>query len=285
MSEITWETLLKAYALGVFPMGERADDPTLYWIDPEQRGVLPLDAFHIPKRLARTVRQDVFEVRVDTAFDAVMRACAAPEGGPSRRQTWINAPILELYGELHRRGRAHSVECWRDGALAGGLYGVSLGAAFFGESMFNRARDASKVALVHLVARLIVGGYELLDTQFVTEHLRQFGAREIPRATYRKKLRAAMGASADFYGLDGLAAGPDGSTGGASGDMVPSAAAGGASSTGASPGGDASSTGAPEGPTAIVGMPGRIGPLTIPGAAAATGVSGSFVLQLITQTS
>jgi leucyl/phenylalanyl-tRNA--protein transferase len=199
MSEIDGDMLLRAYAYGVFPMAEARDDPELFWIDPELRGVLPLDAFHVPKRLKRTIRHSPFEIRIDTAFREVMLGCS--EDSTSRHGTWINAQILDLYCGLFARGNAHSVECWNDDKLVGGLYGVSLGAAFFGESMFSRERDASKVALVHLVARLIVGGYRLLDTQFVTEHLRQFGAIEIPRDAYRVKLHEATKARADFYRL------------------------------------------------------------------------------------
>lgn len=197
--EITPEVLLKAYACGIFPMAERADDPVLYWIEPKERGVLPLDAFHMSRRLARTVRRGDYEVRLDHDFDAVVAACAEP--APGRRQTWINSQILRLYRALFERGNAHTVEVWRGGNLVGGLYGVQLGAAFFGESMFHRERDMSKVALVHLVARLRAGGFRLLDTQFVTEHLSSFGAIEIPRAEYHRRLEAAIATSADFYRL------------------------------------------------------------------------------------
>jgi leucyl/phenylalanyl-tRNA--protein transferase len=184
------EALLACYARGVFPMAEAQDDPRVFLVEPDQRGVLPLDRFHIPTRLRRTVRGEPFEVRIDTAFAAVLDACAAP--APGREDTWINAPIRRLYIELHARGYAHSVECWRDEALVGGLYGVTLGGAFFGESMFSRARDASKVALVHLVARLKRGGWSLLDAQFLTEHLTQFGAVETPQATYLRMLAPAL---------------------------------------------------------------------------------------------
>ena len=184
------QLLLAAYAQGLFPMGERRDDPTLYWVSPEFRGVLPLDAFHVPRRLARTVRAGVFTVTSDVAFRSVMEHCAAP--APGREQSWINAEILRLYGALHAAGHAHSVECWQDGKLAGGLYGVQLGAAFFGESMFSKARDASKVALVHLVEGLIRGGFALLDTQFLTSHLARFGAVEIPRDEYLLELQRAI---------------------------------------------------------------------------------------------
>lgn len=196
MSKLTPEILLRAYAVGLFPMAERRDDPTLFWIDPEKRGILPLDGFHVSRRLRRTVRSGLYDIRCNTAFTEVVRSCAAP--GPNRDDTWINDEIVSLYGDLHELGRAHCVEAWQDGELVGGLYGVSLGAAFFGESMFSRARDASKVALVHLVARLVKGGYMLLDTQFVTDHLAQFGVVELPRAGYRQLLSEALDASATF---------------------------------------------------------------------------------------
>ena len=189
-AEITPEVLLRAYACGIFPMAESADDPTLFWVEPEQRGVIPLDGFRISSRLARTVRSDRFTVTVNRAFDGVIDGCAAPRMG--RENTWINRRIRNLYTALHRLGHCHSVEAWDGDQLAGGLYGVSLGGAFFGESMFHRARDASKVALVHLVARLIAGGFVLLDTQFVTDHLRSFGAVEVPRRRYRNELDVAL---------------------------------------------------------------------------------------------
>ncbi len=196
MASLSPETLLRAYAVGLFPMAERRDDPTLYWIDPEKRGILPLDRFHTPRRLARRVRGGVFEIRCDAAFREVISACAEP--GQGRRETWINREIVDLYCELHAMGRAHSVEAWRDGRLVGGLYGVALGAAFFGESMFSRESDASKVALVHLVARLAAGGFGLLDVQFVTPHLARFGAVEIHRSGYRQLLADALDRSASF---------------------------------------------------------------------------------------
>lgn len=196
MLEITPDLLLQAYRIGVFPMGERRDDPKLYWLDPRLRAVLPLDGFHLPRRLARTVRSAQFEVTADQAFGDVLRACAEPR--PGHPESWINEPIVELYSELHRRGHAHSVECRRAGELVGGLYGVSVGAAFFGESMFSRGRDASKVALVHLVARLIKSGFRLLDCQFMTEHLRSFGAIEVPREEFRVMLAEAVAAPATF---------------------------------------------------------------------------------------
>ena len=198
-SEITPEVLLRAYACGIFPMAESADDPNLFWVEPELRGVIPLDGFHIASRLARTVRSDAFTVTVDRAFKAVIAGCAAPQVG--RNDTWINQRIRDLYVGLHGIGHAHSVEVWKDDDLVGGLYGVNLGRAFFGESMFHRARDASKVALVHLVARLIAGGFELLDTQYVTEHLKNFGAVEIPRRRYTTLLDHALKGEADFYKL------------------------------------------------------------------------------------
>ena len=194
--EITPDLLLQAYRIGVFPMGERRDDPKLYWLDPRLRAVLPLDGFHLPHRLARTIRAGRFEVGADSAFAYIVRACAEPR--PGHPESWINAPIVELYTELHRRGHAHSVECRLDGRLVGGLYGVSVGAVFFGESMFSRERDASKVALVHLVARLIKGGFRLLDCQFMTEHLRSFGAIEIPREEFRILLADAIDRPASF---------------------------------------------------------------------------------------
>lgn len=198
-SEITPEVLLRAYACGIFPMAESADDPTLFWVEPELRGIIPLNGFRVSSRLARTVRSDAFHVTVNTAFARTVDGCAAPQDG--REDTWINRRIRELYTSLHQIGHCHSVEVWQDGDLVGGLYGVSLGGAFFGESMFHRARDASKVALVHLVARLITGGFTLLDTQFVTAHLRSFGAVEVPRRRYRTLLDAAASHDADFFAL------------------------------------------------------------------------------------
>ncbi len=199
--QITPDLLLQAYSVGVFPMAESAEDPTLFWLEPEQRGVLPLDKFHLPRRLARTIRQGVFEIRIDHDFAAVIDGCAEPASG--RRKTWINARIRELYGALFERGQCHTVEAWRDGKLVGGLYGVEIGAAFFGESMFSRETDASKVALVHLVARLKAGGYRLLDVQFTTEHLKRFGAIDIERAAYQRLLDRALASKADFYKLAG----------------------------------------------------------------------------------
>jgi len=197
--EITPEVLLKAYACGIFPMAESAEDPALYWIEPALRGIIPLDRFHVPARLARTVRADRFTVAVNRDFDAVLDGCAEPQ--PGRPRTWINARIRTLYRKLYDRRHCHSVEVYRGDTLVGGLYGVSLGRAFFGESMFHRERDASKVALVHLVARLRAGGFKLLDTQFVTDHLKIFGAVEVPQRQYHKLLEAALGGEGDFAAL------------------------------------------------------------------------------------
>jgi leucyl/phenylalanyl-tRNA--protein transferase len=193
---LTPAILLRAYAEGIFPMAERRGDTDLFWVSPEMRGIIPLDAFHIPKRLARTVRSDRFKVTADMAFADVMRACAEP--ADDRPESWINDEILRLYTALHAAGHAHSIECWRNGKLVGGLYGVKLGGAFFGESMFTRERDASKVALVHLVARLRRGGFSLLDTQFLTAHLARFGTIEIPRAQYHDLLARAISHDAEF---------------------------------------------------------------------------------------
>jgi leucyl/phenylalanyl-tRNA---protein transferase len=197
METFSARDLLACYARGVFPMADARDDARVFLIDPERRGVIPLERFHVSARLARTVRKDPFEIRIDTAFHDVVEACAAP--APGRPETWINHPIERLYLRLHDLGFAHSVECWSQDELVGGLYGVALKGAFFGESMFSRARDASKVALVHLVARLIAGGFRLLDAQFMTEHLAQFGAEEISRREYRKRLERALTVEGDFY--------------------------------------------------------------------------------------
>ena len=197
--DITPEVLLKAYACGIFPMAESADDPALYWIEPERRGVIPLDRFHVPGRLARTVRSGRFTVRVDRDFDAVVAGCARP--APGRTRTWINGRIHKLYRKLYERGDCHTVEVYEDDSLVGGLYGISIGRAFFGESMFHRVTDASKVALVHLAARLKAGRYCLLDTQFVTDHLRTFGAVEVSRPAYHKLLDAALVGQGDFGAL------------------------------------------------------------------------------------
>jgi leucyl/phenylalanyl-tRNA--protein transferase len=194
--EITPQVLLKAYACGIFPMAESAEDPTLYWIEPERRGILGLDQLHVPRRLARLIKQNRFEVRIDSAYEDVIEGCASARAG--RRTTWINRRIRELYAELFEMGYCHTVEAWLDGKLAGGLYGVALGRAFFGESMFSYESGASKVALIYLVARLRYGGFCLLDTQFVTDHLRQFGAQEISRAAFHRRLEQALQGLGEF---------------------------------------------------------------------------------------
>ena len=196
MTVLTPTLVLRAYAMGVFPMAESHDAETVFWIDPDRRGILPLDTFHVPRRLKRTVRQGRFEVRCDTDFQGVIDGCAAAT--EIRRDTWINPEVRNLFAALHSMGVVHTVECWQDGSLVGGLYGLQLGGVFFGESMFSRARDASKVALVHLAARLVQGGFSLLDSQFLTEHLAQFGAIEIPRDEYRDLLDLAIGKPAEF---------------------------------------------------------------------------------------
>ncbi|HEY6579187.1 MAG TPA: leucyl/phenylalanyl-tRNA--protein transferase [Rhizomicrobium sp.] len=248
-SALSVDLLLQAYAEGIFPMARQRDEEEIYFVSPRERGIVPLDRFHVPRRLARTVRSDRFAIRVDSAFTEVISACAAP--APGRAESWINGKIMALYSALHRRGFAHSVECWRDGRLAGGLYGVQIGAAFFGESMFSRERDASKVALVHLTARLKAGGFLLLDAQFMTEHLAQFGAIAIPRRRYLDLLKRAVAKPADFHCAGVYCPDPSGSCGTAS--LAPAS-------------GDVAFTGAVE---------------------ATTGATwpGWFVLQLITQTS
>jgi len=197
------DLLIRAYAAGIFPMAESRETMEVYWVDPRMRGVLPLDAFHIPSKLKKKVRRNLFDIRCDSAFAEVVESCG--EAAADRDDTWINRPILNAVVQLHEMGLAHSVETWLDGQLVGGLYGVSLGAAFFGESMFSRATDASKVALVHLVARLRLGGYRLLDTQFVTDHLKQFGAIEIPASDYHKQLEDAL----KYQGLFPVSVGDD----------------------------------------------------------------------------
>ena len=182
--------------MGVFPMADEYDDPGINWIEPRRRGIIPLDGFHVPRSLAKAIRRGGFEIRVDHGFQAVIRACAEPT--PGRPRTWLNETLIGLYVELARRGFAHSVEVWRDGALAGGLYGLALGGAFFGESMFSRVRDTSKIALVDLVSRLRAGGFALLDAQFLTAHLERFGAVEISRAVYLRRLRLALVQPAAF---------------------------------------------------------------------------------------
>ncbi|HEX3430558.1 MAG TPA: leucyl/phenylalanyl-tRNA--protein transferase [Rhizomicrobium sp.] len=246
---LTPDLLLKAYALGVFPMAQRREGKEIYFVSPDERGIMPLDRFHVSRRLARTVRNDRYTVRIDSDFGGVIRACAAP--GRGRHESWINEEIVSLYRELYARGHAHSVECWRDNRLVGGLYGVQLGGAFFGESMFSRERDASKVALVHLAARLKCGGFTLLDAQFMTSHLAQFGAVSIAREGYLELLSAALDRTADFASAGAYCPEPSGNSGTAS--LAPES-------------GDIALTGAVD---------------------ATTGATwpGWFVLQLITQTS
>lgn len=199
MIEITPQVLLKAYSCGIFPMAESAYDAALYWIEPQHRGILPLDSVHVPRRLQRTVRNSPYQVMVDTEFDGVIEGCAASR--PGRRSTWINSRIRQLYRELFELGHCHTVEVWDGRRLVGGLYGVALGGAFFGESMFSRERDVSKVALVHLCGRLIAGGFVLLDTQFVTDHLRQFGTIEVGREEFQLRLEEAIKVPANFHTL------------------------------------------------------------------------------------
>ncbi|SIR17451.1 leucyl/phenylalanyl-tRNA--protein transferase [Rhizobium sp. RU35A] len=187
---ITPDVLLRAYSIGLFPMAESADDPEIFWVEPEVRGILPLDAFHISRSLSKAMKRNPFDIRVNTCFEAVMSGCAAE--APDRPSTWINETIRKLYTELHRMGHAHSVEAFEGDELVGGLYGVSLGAAFFGESMFSRRTNASKICLVHLVERLRARGFRLLDTQFTTEHLKTFGAIDISKGDYLGLLRAAI---------------------------------------------------------------------------------------------
>jgi len=206
MSTITPEIILEAYAAGIFPMANSEDDPELFWVFPDHRGILPLDQFHLPKRLMRTLKSERFTISIDTSFEQVIRACA--EQRTDRPTTWINQPILDLYTQLYKMGHCHSIEAWFEGELVGGLYGISLGSAFFGESMFTYKTDASKIALVFLVARLIQGGFNLLDTQFVTDHLKRFGTIEIVREDYLIRLAQALETQGDFYSL-ALDAGSD----------------------------------------------------------------------------
>ena len=294
MIEITPQVLLKAYACGIFPMAESAEDNALYWIEPERRGILPLDRVHVPRRLARTIRQGGFEVRVDNDFDAVIEGCAAPRAG--RRSTWINGRIRGLYADLFALGHCHTVEVWQGDEMIGGLYGVHLGRAFFGESMFSKARDASKIALVYLIARLKFGGFELLDTQFVTAHLARFGAIEVGRAEFQRLLEAALycpkignveggGAGFDtgrFFGaaaaggVVAAAAGAAAAAGFGAACLGVGAGAGtgaGAASAGASAAGAASAA-------AAGGVLGAAAFCSLP-----AGATGSFVLQLVSHTS
>ncbi|MGI9374142.1 MAG: leucyl/phenylalanyl-tRNA--protein transferase [Hyphomicrobiales bacterium] len=196
MTTITPHLLLKAYSAGIFPMAESADDAALYWIDPDERGVFPFESFHVSRRLARTIRQEPYNVQINSNFEAVIEGCA--QSGPGRSTTWINDRIRALYSQLFRMGFCHTVECWRGDDLVGGLYGVHIGGAFFGESMFSNERDASKIALTYLVARLKAGGFKLLDTQFITPHLETMGAREIARDEYHELLEEALMAEGNF---------------------------------------------------------------------------------------
>lgn len=207
MTSLTAETILAAYRIGVFPMADSAEDPDLYWVEPERRGIFPLDAFHVPKRLAKKIRKMPFRVTVDTAFRRVMEECATPRGDGG--DTWINDIILERYCELHDMGYAHSVECWDGDELAGGLYGLAFESVFCGESMFTRVTDASKIALVYLVARLIRGGYTLLDAQFINPHLATFGAQEISRLEYLSRLKKGLQSEGNFYSLGAGVTGSD----------------------------------------------------------------------------
>ena len=202
MPDISPELLLCAYASGIFPMANDRHDPVIQWIDPHQRGIIPLDRYHVPRSLKKVIRQKRFEIRANSAFEQVITACA--ECRPDRPRTWLNDQLIELYCTLHEMRYAHCVECWIDDRLVGGIYGLSLGAAFFGESMFSRVRDASKVALIDLIERLNRGGYRLLDTQFVTDHLTRFGAVEIPRDAYLRRLQDALQAEARFYSDTGV---------------------------------------------------------------------------------
>jgi len=284
METISPATLLRAYAAGLFPMAQSRHARTLHWIDPEWRGVLPLDQVHVPKRLARTIRQDRFTVTVNRCFAQVMRACAEP--APGREQTWINGQILSLYNALHRQGHAHSVETWFDGHLVGGLYGVSLKGAFFGESMFSRMTDASKVALIHLCARLRAGGYVLLDTQFITGHLTQFGTIEIPRRDYLQRLADALETDADFMRMPDYRKSGSAVSASASSAPVSSDGSGSPGEIAASvPGSTNGVSYDPSGRGLVNGTnPASTG---VPGADAnsATTGPGALVLQVITQTS
>jgi leucyl/phenylalanyl-tRNA--protein transferase len=194
---LTPEVLLRAYSAGIFPMAEARHDPSIFWVDPEHRGILPMDQFHVPRRLRKTIRRGPFEVTCDQSFEAVIRACAEPTR--ERCETWINDEIIRAYTRLHHMGFAHSIECRHDGNLVGGCYGVAVGGAFCGESMFSRATDASKIALVHLMARLRYGKFVLLDVQFVTDHLKTFGAVEVPARHYLELLDQAINVRAAFY--------------------------------------------------------------------------------------
>lgn len=225
MSTINPEELLLAYRLGIFPMAESRNAKEVLWVRPHERGILPLEQFHVPRRLAATVKSDRYEVKIDTAFGEVIRGCA--EARPGRRETWINAPIIDVFETLHARGLAHSVETWHEGKLQGGLYGLSIDAAFFAESKFSRMTDASKVALVHLAARLKAGRYRLLDAQFPNPHLEQFGAIAIAEDQFQRLLSQALGERGDFYGLKPARGGPAASGSAGTGGVAVAAPGGG----------------------------------------------------------
>ena len=201
MNRITPDLVLNAYAQGVFPMAESAESSEIYWVEPEMRGIIPLNDFHLPRKLAKKIRQHPFDIRIDTAFAQVIAGCAASDANNSRKETWINEEIISLHSELFDKGFVHTIECWQGEKIVGGLYGVSIAGAFCGESMFHTATDASKIALCYLVARLKKGGYHILDTQFITSHLAQFGAVEIPRQDYKEQLEQAMMMDGNFYSL------------------------------------------------------------------------------------
>ncbi len=221
MTPLDIDLLVRAYSIGVFPMADSQDAPDVFWVEPKRRGILPLGQFHLPRSLAKVLRSERFELTTDRAFAEVMHACA--EATPERPSTWINGLILDAYQALFDRGQAHSVECWREGRLVGGLYGVHLGGAFFGESMFTRERDASKVALAHLVARLRVGGFTLLDTQFLTDHLARFGTIEVGREDYKLLLSNSIRGVGAWGALDGAAFGAAAGAGAAADARAPEA--------------------------------------------------------------
>jgi len=273
------DELIALYRSGVFPMADARDDPSLFFVEPQTRGILPLNSFRVPSRLARAVRSDRFEVTADKAFTRVLTLCA--EANENRPGTWINDRIISLYSALHARGQAHSIECWLEGELVGGLYGVSLGAAFFGESMFSRATDASKVALVHLVARLRVGGYKLLDAQFPNPHLEQFGQQTWSRDHFRRVLFRVQSLPADFFALDRLLSEAESNSAAYTKDQFGAGASAGA---GASPSGPVvtganSSTTSPETGDSNKGEAGA------PSVCGGGTNKGVLILQLITQTS
>jgi leucyl/phenylalanyl-tRNA--protein transferase len=271
--------LLRAYAAGLFPMADTREAEDVFWVEPRRRGILPLDEFHLPRSLAKILKQERFRHSRDRAFAAVIEACA--EAAPGRQQSWINATILDAYCRLHAEGHAHSIETWDpDGTLVGGLYGVRIGAAFFGESMFSRTTDASKAALAHLVARLRLGEFRLLDTQFLTAHLARFGGREVRRSLYLGLLNEAIAAAADWRRLDraaqaGVVAGGDGSGAGAGAG----GGAGGGAGWGAA-GLGAAVAGARERAGARFDRAGRSAPEAV-----GAGPSGKLIVQLLSQTS